>query len=103
MSRYVRIALVVGILGLFLGVGIPLSPEGNSPTFADRHPGWPARCNHLAENLGLISCLANSEARLDGTELIETVTDHINLTTFPFGYLFVVSLTLFLLLAVILM
>ena len=102
MSKWLRITLIVTLVAAMLAAGFPLSLAGGKPGFASSHPLQSARCFKIGDTTGLFSCLATAGARLDGVTLISTIRDRLDLVAYPFGYLFIAFLALFLIFALIL-
>ncbi|MHB8860103.1 MAG: hypothetical protein ACYC6Z_11595 [Thermoleophilia bacterium] len=102
MSKRVRIILVLLFVSLAFLVGFPLTKEGGEEGYADSHPQQSARCFIVGDTNGYITCLTDAMPRLWGIDLIKTAGHRLNLVLYPFGYLFIISLGMFVALACIL-
>lgn len=102
MSKGFRIIVILLLLGGMLAAGFPLTPEGAQPGFADSHPLQSARCFKIGDTSGLFSCWGNVPTRLHDFSLIKIVAHRLDLVAYPFGYLFIAFLALFLIFALIL-
>lgn len=101
MFRLLKFILLFSIV-LFMAVGYPLTNEGGQQNFAEEHPQETSRCFTIGDLNSLMSCLNHPFPRLNGLSLVETVGSHMNMTSYPFGYLFFICLALFLIFAIIL-
>lgn len=102
MSKKTRILLVMLFVGLAFLIGFPLTKAGGEEGYADSHPLQSSRCFVIGDSNGYLTCLTEASPRLWGIDLIKTAGHRLNLVVYPFGYLFLISLGMFLVLACIL-
>lgn len=97
MYKVIRIIIMLFLVAGFLYAGIPLQRESAAPNFVLEHPDQSQRCGAIGDLSSFLTCSATSP-HLRGLALLATVVDHINLATYPFGYIFILVLPLLLVL-----
>ena len=94
MSKRAKILLLFVLLLSFFYLGFPLKQNRADSSYAETNPNETQRCYVIGDFTNYLSCSA-ANPRLAEFSLLGSLTHNMNLTVFPFGYLFFAVLAIF--------